>query len=297
MFAAKKKTKWYLRQRVLELGEQTRVMGIMNVTPDSFSDGGLYDTTARAVDRGLALLEEGADILDIGGESTRPGKYQPLTEVEEQDRILPVVEELLRIRPDTVISVDTFHAMTARAAIAAGAEIINDVSGFLWDKEMASTCGELGCGVVLMHTRGTPDQWSTLPRLQKDQVLPLIRENLKGRLQAAISAGVTAEHIVLDPGYGFGKSFEESFSLLAAQAELCSLGRPLLAGVSRKSFLGKVLNKIYPGRDIPPKDRDNATVAAVTAAVLAGADLVRVHNVRPVLEAVRIADAILQGGA
>lgn len=297
MFAQRKKTEWHLRDRVLELGVQTRVMGIVNVTPDSFADGGLYETTADAVEHGLTLLAEGADILDIGGESTRPGKYEALSAAEEQDRVIPVVEELLRTRPEAMISVDTYHAVTAQAAVAAGAQIVNDVSGFLWDPEMAAACAKLDCGLVLMHTRGKPDQWRSLPRLQKAEVLPLVRKGLQESLEAAASAGISEERIVLDPGYGFGKIFDENYVLLASQAELRSFGRPLLIGVSRKSFLGRTLVPLYEGQEIPPTERDNATVAASTAAVLAGADIVRVHRVRPAVEAVRIADAILEANA
>lgn len=293
MFVKRAKTEWQLRSRVVELGLQTRVMGIVNVTPDSFSDGGLYDVPARAVEHGLALLDQGADILDIGGESTRPGKREELTIAEEQDRVLPVIEGLLRERPGILLSIDTFHAETARAAILAGAEIVNDVSGFLWDTQMAKCCANLKCGVVLMHTRGRPEEWRSLPRLSRAEVFSTVRDGLQVCLKLAREAEVEEKRIVLDPGYGFGKVLEENYPLLAAQGELLELGHPLLVGVSRKAFLGKTLAALYPGKELSPASRDNVTVAATTAAVLAGASIVRVHNVRLATEAVRIADAIL----
>lgn len=294
MFVQRQRTEWQLRRGVLEVGLRTQVMGIVNVTPDSFSDGGLYNTTDRAVEHALALLEEGADILDIGGESTRPGAHGSLTVDEEQERILPVIEELLKVRPKVILSIDTYHAATARAAVDAGAEIVNDVSGFLWDAAMAQTCADLKCGVVLMHTRGTPEEWKNLLPLEKSRILPLVREELSRQMQVAYAAGVTPEHIVLDPGYGFGKIGDENYVLLNAQAKLRGLGRPLLAGISRKASLGHTLAALYGVQSVPPEERDNATVAATVAAVLAGADIVRVHNVRPTVEAVCIADAILQ---
>ena len=268
-------------------------MGVLNVTPDSFSDGGLYHDTADAVAHGLRMLNEGADILDVGGESTRPGLKDPLSERQEQERVLPVIEGILKARPGTVISIDTYKASTARAAVAAGAEIVNDVSGFLWDSEMASTCAELGCGAVLMHTRGRPDEWKSLPPLNADEVLPLVKRELGERLRVALDAGVSRDRIVLDPGYGFGKRFDENYALLARQAELRELGQPLMAGVSRKSFLARTLQPLYGGEDAPMDSRLYPTLSATVAAILAGADIVRVHDVRPAVEAARIADAIL----
>jgi dihydropteroate synthase len=300
-------TLWQLRSRTLELGRRTLVMGIVNVTPDSFSDGGLYLEPEAAVGHALELLDEGADILDLGAESTRPGSraggvaggtLSPLVSAEEeQARLLPVLEGILRARPDAIISVDTYKAATARAALAAGAEIINDVSGFAWDAEMASVCAELRCGAILMHTRGRPEQWSAQPPLTPDELLAAVRAGLAASLDKAAAAGIPPESIVLDPGYGFGKRFEENFFLLARQAELLSLGRPLLAGVSRKSFLGRALAPLHggpkPSLDAPADQRETASVAALVAAILNGASIVRVHAVRPAVEAARIADAVL----
>lgn len=286
---------WQLRTRALALGRRTLVMGVLNVTPDSFSDGGrfLYPDTAAA--DGLRMFEQGADIVDVGGESTRPGKREEVSDKEEQWRVMPVIEGILRVKPDALLSVDTYKAATARAAVGAGAEIVNDVSALGWDDAMPRTCAELKCGVVLMHTRGRPGEWRGLPPLAKDEVLPLVREGLRQSLRTALEAGVEAERIVVDPGYGFGKSYEENYPLLARQCELRELGRPVLAGVSRKSFLGKTLAEFHGEETAPVTERANATLAATTAAILAGAHIVRVHDVRPALEAARIADAILGG--
>ena len=215
---------------------------------------------------------------------------------EEQARLLPVLAGILRARPEAVVSVDTYKAATARAALAAGAEIVNDVSGFAWDREMAAVCAEARCGVVLMHTRGRPEEWRTQAQLETDALLETVRTGLAASLEVAARAGIAAEAIVLDPGYGFGKRFEENFTLLARQAELLALGRPLLAGVSRKSFLGRALASLHGGRDAPVDGRETAGVAALVAAILHGASMVRVHAVRPAVEAARIADAVLRAG-
>jgi dihydropteroate synthase len=246
----------------------------------------------------MQLLDEGADILDLGAESTRPGSRAgdstpAVSAEEEQARLLPVLEAILRERPDAIVSVDTYKAATARAALAAGAEIVNDVSGFAWDAEMASACAEGRCGMVLMHTRGRPEEWAAQPRLSADELLAVVRAGLAASLEKAAAAGIAKEAIVLDPGYGFGKRFEENYALLARQAELLALGSPLLAGVSRKSFLGRTLAPLHSGTDAPVEARETASVAALTAAILHGASIVRVHAVRQAVEAVRIADAVL----
>ncbi len=290
-FARRPRANWGLRTRSLELGRHTLAMGVLNVTPDSFSDGGAFLGAKAAVERALTMLDEGAAILDIGGESTRPGAQQ-VSAQEEVDRVVPVIETVVRARPGCVISVDTYKAATAVAAVQAGAEIVNDVSGLVWDPEMAAACAELRCGVVLMHTRGRPADWKTQPRLRRDEVAPLVRRELNRSLDRAVAAGVERERIVLDPGFGFGKTGEENYPLLAQMEELLSLGRALVAGLSRKSFLG--LTAAGPGgAALPALERGNATLAATTAAILAGASVVRVHDVRPALEAARIADAIL----
>ncbi len=299
-FALRAKIDWKLRTRSLALGEKTAVMGILNVTPDSFSEGAVSpraETLEAVIERALAMLDEGAAILDIGGESTRPGSHAgselAISADEEQQRVLPVIEAILRERPAAVLSVDTYRASTAAAAVRAGFEIVNDVSGFLWDPSMAEVCARLACGVVLMHTRGLPDEWRRLPALAPASVVPLVVRELKERLAVAGAAGIARERIVLDPGYGFGKAFGANYPLLAGQHELLSLSRPVLAGVSRKSFLGRTLAPLYGGLDAPIDKRETATIAATVAAVLAGASLVRVHAVRLAVEAVAIADAIL----
>ena len=290
-------TTWRLRTRTLALGARTLIMGVVNITPDSFSDGGRFLAPETAIAHGLQLLDEGADLLDLGAESTRPGsraEAAAVTAKEEQGRLLPVLEGILRGRPDAIISVDTYKSATARAALAAGAEIINDVSGFQWDSMLAAVCAESRCGVVLSHTRGRPDQWRNQPRLAVDALLMLVRDGLTASLNAATGAGIPLESVVLDPGYGFGKRFSENYALLACQTELLALGRPLLAGLSRKSFLGHTLAPLFGGEPAPPAARENASLAALVAAILHGASVVRVHAVRPAVEAALIADAILE---
>lgn len=294
---------WRLRRRALELGRRTQVMGIVNITPDSFSDGGLFAGPEDAVAHGLALLDEGADLLDLGAESTRPGSraggalgtgLAPAVDAdEEQARLLPVLKGILAARPEAIVSIDTYKAATARAALAAGAEIINDVSGFSWDSEMAPACAEYGCGVVLMHTRGRPEEWPGQPQFEPETLLATVRKGLTASMDAAARAGIAREAVVLDPGYGFGKRLEENYALLARQADLLELGRPLLVGLARKSFLGRTLAPLHGGQDAPVQSRETASVAALVAAIFRGASVVRVHNVRAAAEAASIADAVL----
>ena len=282
---------WRLRTRTLKLGDATRVMGVLNVTPDSFSDGGRLTSVQVAVVVALQMFADGATIVDIGGESTRPGATGSLSTQEEIDRVMPVVEGILRAQPDALLSVDTYRAATAEAAVHAGAEIVNDVSGLLWDEAMAGTCARLGCGVILMHTRGRPAEWKTLPALAPAAVVPLVRDELRARRDAAVAAGIALDRIVLDPGFGFGKRNEENYPLLRDLRALTALGHPLCAGVSRKGFLGRTLAPLYGG-DASTRERGNATLAATTISVLHGASIVRVHEVRPAVEALMIADAM-----
>lgn len=292
-------TPWRLRTRTLELGARTLIMGVVNVTPDSFSDGGEFLNADAAIAHALQLLDEGADLLDLGAESTRPGSQAgtenpAVSADEEKARLLPVLEGILRARPGALISVDTYKSATARVALAAGAEIINDVSGFQWDPALAAVCAECHTGVILSHTRGRPDQWRNQPQLAPDALLALVREGLSASLSAAKVAGIPMESIVIDPGYGFGKRFGENYALLARQAELLSLGCPILAGLSRKSFLGHTLAPLHGGQPAPVTARENASLAAQVAAILSGVSIVRVHSVRPVVEAALIADALLK---
>jgi dihydropteroate synthase len=287
---------WKLRTRSLALGAATRVIGILNVTPDSFSDGGMLHSIEDAVDVALAMFADGASIVDIGGESTRPGASGTISTQQEIDRVVPVIESIRQAKADALLSIDTYRAPTAKAAIAAGAEIVNDVSGFLWDDAMAATCAERQCGVILMHARGRPQEWKSLPRLTPEEVLRLVKRELAQRLNAAIAAGIEPHRIVLDPGFGFGKMQDANYPLLRGLSELATLGQPLLAGVSRKSFLGHTLAPLYGAANAPVSAREHATLAASTIAILMGASLVRVHQVRPAVEAALIADAALAAG-
>jgi len=297
-FATRSRFDWRLRTRTLALGERTIIMGILNVTPDSFSDGGHFYSPEHATDRAVAhamqMLDEGAQILDIGGESTRPNATT-LPPAEEQSRILPVIESILKQSPDTILSVDTFHATTARLAVAAGAEIVNDVSGHLWDASMSTTCAALGCGAVLMHTRGRPQEWPNLPPLTPEKVLPLVLAELADRLKSALAAGIPRDKIVLDPGLGFGKRLDENYPLLAHLDQLQRFNLPILVGASRKGFLGHTLAESNPLAAALHSSgaRLHATTAANVAAIFAGAHILRVHVVRPAAEAAAIADRIL----
>jgi len=299
---------WNIGKRSLKLGERTLVMGVVNVTPDSFSDGGRYFQPAAAVAHALHLLEQGADILDIGGESTRPGAaVAPASEIKEQSapkrrtpvsaqeelrRVLPVIGEVKRVSPECIISVDTYKAEVARAASAAGAEIVNDVSAFRWDPAMAGTVAELGCGAVLMHMRGRPEEWRNLPA--PDDVVALVGTELAEWAAAAMRAGVARQRIALDPGFGFGKNFEQNYPLLARLGELHQLGFPLVVGTSRKSFIGRALRR--DGRDAPVEERAFGTLASETVAMLKGAHIIRTHDVKACVDAARIADALLKAG-
>jgi dihydropteroate synthase len=294
---------WHLGSRSLELGKRTLIMGIVNVTPDSFSDGGRFLDTAKAVEHASRLLDEGADIVDIGGESTRPGarvdtgvsasseqaRTVPAVSAEEElERVIPVIVALKRIHPAAVISVDTYKATIARAAVGAGAEIVNDVSGFRWDPRMLNTLADLRCGAVLMHMRGRPEEWRGLPPAQ--DVVHLVKRELTEWAENAVAKGLVRARIVLDPGFGFGKSFDQNYPLIAHFAEFQKIGFPLLAGTSRKSFIGRTLGG---EKVVPPADRLFGTLATETALILQGAQIVRTHDVRASAEAARVADAVL----
>jgi len=302
---------WNLGTRSLELGKRTLIMGVVNVTPDSFSDGGQFLERDKALEQAQRLLEEGADILDIGGESTRPGarvdagataqQANPkkgagtnpksvVTAEEELRRVLPVIAELKKKYPAAVLSVDTYKAAVARAAVGAGAEIVNDVSGFRWDPLMGKTVADLKCGAVLMHMRGRPEEWRTLP--PPGDIVLLVKRELKDWAEKAVLAGVRRERIVLDPGFGFGKNFDENYPLLGRFGELQATGFPLLAGTSRKSFIGRTLAK--GGKDAPPEGRLYGTLATQVALILKGVHIVRTHDVKAAVEAARVADAIVQ---
>jgi dihydropteroate synthase len=281
---------WQIGSRSLQLGKRTLIMGIVNVTPDSFSDGGDYLDPQNALDKALHLNDEGAEIIDIGGFSTRPGVIidDNLSEAEELRRILPVIEGLRNHRPKALISVDTFRANVARAAIKAGADIVNDVSGFLWDKAMPKTVADLKCAAILMHMRGKPDEWRKLPPV--GDIVTLVKRELRDRAEAAVIAGIKRERLVLDPGFGFGKNREENYPLLKRFEELHQIRYPLLAGVSRKSFVGRALAR--NGEDAPVTARLSGSLAAETSLILKGAHIIRTHDAKACADAVKIADIV-----
>ncbi len=295
---------WQLRTRKLALGQRTQLMAIINLTPDSFSGDGLMgrDGPMRlgpaaamsklAVATAIEAVDAGADIVDLGAESTRPNAL-PVTTEEEQARLLPVLEQLLRERPHAVVSVDTYHAGTARAAAWAGAEIINDVSGLTWDDSMASVVAQSGCGLVLMHTRGRSGEWQSLPELDSGAVVPVVFAGLCEQLAQAEAAGIRTERIVVDPGFGFGKRGAENFSLLAGLGRLHELGRPLLVGLSRKGFLGDAVRPLQRKNLALGEARRVATVAGNVTAILAGAHVLRVHDLQAAREAAAVADAVV----
>ena len=282
---------WRLGNRSLELGKRTLVMGVVNVTPDSFSDGGEHFTPESAVAHALKLLDDGADIIDIGGESTRPGARvgaeNPAVSAEEElQRVLPAIREIKKTRPSAIISIDTYKANVARAAVQAGAEIVNDVSGMQWDSGMKSTLVNLSCGFVLMHTRGRPDEWHSLPVVP--EIVMLIKKELRQRSDAAVAAGIKRDRIVLDPGFGFGKRFEENYPLLRRFSDFQELRFPLLAGVSRKSFIGRALSR--NGNDAVAAEREFGSLGGEIALAMKGAHIIRTHNVRACVEALKLAD-------
>ncbi len=271
--------------RALELGARTLVMGILNITPDSFADGGLRFDPQRAIDAGLRMIDDGADILDVGGESTRPGA-EPLPAEEEMRRVLPVVEALARA--GAPVSIDTYKAVVAREAIARGASIVNDISGLQFDPDLAGVVAETRAAIVLMHNRGRSRE------MYREAVYADVSGEIARELEQAVTratgAGVSREVIILDPGLGFAKRAEHTFEALACLPELAELGRPILSGPSRKSFLTQAIG------DKPPGDRDWGTAAAVAASALLGAHIVRVHGVREMADVVRVADRIRSAG-
>jgi dihydropteroate synthase len=269
--------------RSLVLGERTLVMGIVNVTPDSFSDGGALLDAGRAVEAGVRMAAEGADLLDVGGESTRPGA-QPLSEAEERRRILPVIEALAS-RISIPISVDTYKAGVADVALAAGASMVNDVSGLRYEPELGPVVARHGAAIVLMHTRGrSSDMYK---HAAYHDVIGEVLDELRESIAFATGAGIAKERILVDPGLGFAKEAPHSYEALARLDEFSGLARPILVGASRKSFLGRAI-----GVSVPAIERDWATAAAVAASALAGAHIVRVHAVAPMVQVVRVTDEI-----
>jgi len=276
---SRKRYVWKLKDRELQLGDRTLIMGILNVTPDSFSDGGNFLDPDRAFARAVEMEEEGADIIDIGAESTRPGSAR-ISENEELRRLVPVLKRL-RGKLAIPISVDTYKAAVAERALALGAEIINDPSSLTFDPQLAKIAAQHDAGLVLNHMRGTPETWAKLPPLP--DVMGTILHDLGATVHRAMRAGLDRSRIVVDPGLGFGKRKEQNAEILARLRELARLDLPILVGPSRKSFLAQQ----------SPEETAYATAAAVAASILAGAHIVRVHDVRYMRAAASVADAIL----
>jgi dihydropteroate synthase len=267
------------------LGTRTLVMGVLNTTPDSFYDGGRYAAFERALARAEQMLAEGADILDIGGESTRPGA-EPVSEDEELRRTVPVIEAIAARYPQAIISIDTTKSRVAELALQAGACIVNDISGMTFDPRMAEVAARAGALVVLMHIQGTPRTMQLNPRYA--DVVAEVRDTLAAHARRAQQAGIPRENIWIDPGIGFGKTVEHNLQLLHHLPTLKSLGYPVLIGTSRKSFIGHLLG------GLPPEERLEGTLATLALAVAWGADIVRVHDVQAAVRAVRIADALVR---
>nr|WP_236588299.1 dihydropteroate synthase [Tumebacillus amylolyticus] len=263
--------------RTFEIGTRTLIMGILNVTPDSFSDGGRWSDVEQALAHAREMVALGADILDIGGESTRPG-HEPVSPEEETARVVPVIERLARELPNVPISIDTYKASVARAAVEAGAHIVNDVWGFLGDPDMAQTCAELGVPVILMHNRDLPHE---------SNVLANTLQELRECVSRAQAVGIPDELIWLDPGIGFGKTFEHNLYVMQHLEEICGLGYPVLLGTSRKSMIGQAL-------DLPVDQRVEGTAATVALGIAKGVEMVRVHDIQEMTRVARMTDAMVR---
>ncbi|MGL5083661.1 MAG: dihydropteroate synthase [Microcoleaceae cyanobacterium] len=275
-----------IRDQVFDWGSRTYVMGVLNVTPDSFSDGGRFNTIETAIAQAKSMIEAGVDIIDIGGQSTRPGSNLISLE-EELRRVIPVVEALRTQGGEFAkipISVDTTVSMVAKAAVKAGADLVNDISGAAFDPQMIATVAALGIPIVLMHLRGTPKTMQTLTQYQ--DLIGEISQFLQSRIQACQMAGINLDQIILDPGIGFAKTYEQNLEILRRLPELNVLHCPILIGPSRKSFIGHILNQPNP------QARDWGTAAACVSAIAGSADIVRVHDVKAMVEVCQVADAI-----
>ncbi|MEW6026473.1 MAG: dihydropteroate synthase [Planctomycetota bacterium] len=293
---------------------RTYIVGILNVTPDSFSDGNRFYKLSRSIPHALDMIEDGADIIDIGGESTRPGA-KPLPLNEELKRVIPVIEYLVRIRPDIIISIDTYKAKVAEAAIQAGARMVNDISGLGMDEQMAEVVARYKAPLIMMHIKGTPRDMQVNPRYKnlKKEMFDYFRQ----RIAYALKRGVKKSQIIIDPGLGFGKRLEDNYKILGWVDELHKLGRPIMLGPSRKSFIGKVLHPVRSGHKrenntlikeglslsdasngagLPPEERLEGTAAVVAYAVFKGIQFLRVHDVKEMKRVVTIAEIILRSG-
>ncbi len=280
---------WQIKGRTLPIGERTLIMGILNVTPDSFSDGGEFPSLDKAIARAEEMLAEGADIIDVGGESTRPGG-EPVSAEEEIARVGPVVDALAK-RIDAPLSIDTTKSEVARAALDAGAAIVNDISALRFDFYVADAAARAGAGLILMHSRGTPATMHRLPPVA--DILKEVTNSLRASVHMAERRGVERDSIVIDPGIGFGKSQEQNLELIAKLDQLIAAfpDLPLLIGTSRKSFIGRILAD-ESGTPAPSSDRLHGTMASITAAILRGAHVVRVHDVKAAVQTIRVSESI-----
>lgn len=279
--------KWSVRDRIVNI-DRPLVMGILNVTPDSFSDGGRFFSADAAVEQGLRMLSDGADLVDVGGESTRPQGAASVSADEELSRVLPVVEALARERPVAVLSIDTVKSQVARAALDAGAHVVNDVSGLRLDARMAALCAESGAGLVVMHSRGGVTDMGTYTHAGYDDVVTDVLSELQNAVRSAQDAGVPRTAIAVDPGIGFAKRTPDSLQMLAALPTLGEWGLPIVVGVSRKRFIGEITGVHDPAA------RLNGTLGANVAALALGAHIFRVHDVREHREALDVAWEILR---
>ena len=267
----------------LELGRKTLIMGILNVTPDSFYDGGAYLRTDEAVEHGLQLQDQGADLVDVGGESTRPDRPGSVSATDEIRRVVPVIEQLAK-RLTVPISVDTYKSEVARSAVAAGASVVNDISGLRFDPDMAACAAAAGAAMVLMHSRGSPQRLHGLPALKRP--LQSVLAGLRHSVKKALRAGIPSNRIILDPGLGFGKGVEDNLRILRRLEVLKRFQLPILVGPSRKSFIGNLLN-------LPVEQRLLGSLASTAVAVMQGAHIIRVHDVGETRQVVRMCDAIM----
>ncbi len=271
-----------IRNQVLEWGKRTYIMGILNVTPDSFSDGGDYHVLDKAIAQAENMIAEGADIIDIGGQSTRPGAEQ-ITVTEELNRVIPIVEAL-RKRSDVIISVDTTRAEVAQKAIEAGADLINDISGATFDSNMLSVIANLEVPIILMHIKGTPVNMQSMTNYQ--DLIKEVKDFLLERIEIALKLGIKKEHLIIDPGIGFAKNYEQNITILRNIASFKQLGYPVLIGTSRKSFIGQILQQPQP------KDRVWGTAGSCSYAIVQGADILRVHDVAIMTDVAKVTDTI-----
>lgn len=277
------KIKW--ANFTLDFDKKTYIMGILNVTPDSFSDGGVFFNEKKAIEHAFRLVEEGADIIDVGGESTRPGS-EPVSVQEEIRRTIPVIEAIAS-KVKVPVSIDTYKSEVARHALDAGASIVNDISGLRFDPDMPKVVAEYGVPVVIMHIKGRPKDMQQNPVYEA--LIPEIMDYLRISIRLAEKFGISREMIIIDPGIGFGKTFEHNLQIIKNLKEFTKLGRPIAIGVSRKAFIGKILG------DVPPSERLEGTAAAVAISIFNGANIVRVHDVKEIAKVAKVTDSIKRG--